>query len=213
MDLCAIQLPGRETRLAEPPIPDLHELIEALIPALAADLDRPFAFIGCSIGALIAFELARALRRIGGPQPGHLFVVSRPAPHLPPMGSRLAHLPDHQLLDTLRRAGAFPSAVMGDRAFLEMALPAWRMDLSLSDRYRYRAAVPFKYPISAFGGLSDHIVGRQVLVPWMSHTAERFELRMLPGNHVLPPASQTALMALVLEDLAPAARSPTPSRD
>jgi surfactin synthase thioesterase subunit len=207
LDLCAIQLPARETRLKETPIPDWHELIKALVTALSSELDRPFAFIGSSVGALVAFELARALRRIGNPQPNRLFVVGRPAPQLPPMGARLAHLPDRQLLDTLCRAGVFPSAVAGDRAFLEMTLPAWRMDLSLSDGYRYRAEVPFDFPISAVGGLSDPAVGRHMLVPWQSHTAARFELRMLPGGHMLPPSSQLALMRFVLGEIAP-----TPSR-
>jgi medium-chain acyl-[acyl-carrier-protein] hydrolase len=203
VDLCAIQLPGRETRLKEPPIAVWNKLIDALVSALAPEMDRPFVLFGYSLGALIAFELARALRRTGSPQPGHLFVVARPAPQLPPVGSRLAHLPDHQLLDTLSRAGAFPSPVAGDRAFLEMALPAWRMDLSLSEGYRYRAELPFEFPISTFGGLSDPTVGRHVLAPWESHTAERFELRMLPGGHMLPPPSQTALMKSILERIAP----------
>lgn len=203
LDLCAIQLPSRETRLKDPPIPDLHELLGALAPALAPELDRPFAFIGYSMGALIAFELARALRRNGSPQPRHLFVVARPAPQLPLIGTRLAHLPDRQLLDTLRRAGAFPSAVTGDRAFLEMALPAWRMDLSLSEGYRYRAELPFEFPISAFGGVSDLAVGRDALVAWKSHTAERFELRMLSGGHMLPPPSQIELIKFILEAFAP----------
>ncbi|HMA03559.1 MAG TPA: thioesterase domain-containing protein [Gemmatimonadaceae bacterium] len=203
VDLCAIQLPARETRLKEPPIAVWHDLMDALVPALAPELDLPFALFGYSLGALVAFEFARALRRTGNPRPSHLFVAARPAPQLPIMGSRVAHLPDHQLLDTLRRAGMFPDAVADDRAFLEMAIPTWRMDLSLNEGYRYRAEPPFEFPISAFGGLSDPMVGRHVLTPWETHTANRFEVHMLPGGHMLPPESQTALMKLILKGMEP----------
>src|SRR5438552_7109196 len=80
IEVCPVQLPGRETRFREPPYTRLAPLAEALGHALRPFLDRPFAFFGHSMGALVAFELTRWLRRAGGPQPAHLFVSACAAP-------------------------------------------------------------------------------------------------------------------------------------
>src|SRR5690349_236164 len=59
VEVSPVQLPGRETRFREPPFTRLGQLTEALAEALRPHLDRPFAFFGHSLGALVAFELAR----------------------------------------------------------------------------------------------------------------------------------------------------------
>jgi surfactin synthase thioesterase subunit len=83
VEVCSIQLPGREDRLREAPITSISLLVQALSYAIRPYLDRPFAFWGHSMGALIAFELARQLRREVMPEPGHLFVSGRGAPQVP----------------------------------------------------------------------------------------------------------------------------------
>src|SRR3546814_15358177 len=63
VDVLAVQPPGREGRLAEPLIADMTTLLDRLVAAIEPQLDRPFVFFGHSLGALVAFETARALRR------------------------------------------------------------------------------------------------------------------------------------------------------
>lgn len=82
VEVCLIQLPGRENRLDEPPCTDLEELLAALETALLPYLDKPFAFYGHSLGALLSFELAHRLSHRNKP-PTHLFVSACTAPHLP----------------------------------------------------------------------------------------------------------------------------------
>src|SRR5215472_1072852 len=63
VELCAVQLPGRETRLREKPFVRLPPLVRAVRESLRPYLHKPFAFFGHSMGALTSFELARELRR------------------------------------------------------------------------------------------------------------------------------------------------------
>jgi medium-chain acyl-[acyl-carrier-protein] hydrolase len=84
VEVCPIQLPGRENRLLEKPFSQLQPLVEALGEALLSYLDEPYAFFGHSMGALISFELTRLLRREGCVRlPERLLVSARCAPHLP----------------------------------------------------------------------------------------------------------------------------------
>ena len=80
IEVAAVQLPGREERLRETAFHDATELCVKLVDVLAPYFDRPFAFFGHSMGALVAFELARVLRKSGGPSPAHLFVSARRGP-------------------------------------------------------------------------------------------------------------------------------------
>ncbi|MEO8033728.1 MAG: alpha/beta fold hydrolase, partial [Acidobacteriota bacterium] len=63
IQLCAVQLPGRENRLGEPLYRSATDLVPALVSALRPFLDRPYAIFGHSMGGLLAFEAARQIRR------------------------------------------------------------------------------------------------------------------------------------------------------
>src|SRR5438445_1270817 len=65
IEVCAVQLPGREDRLRERPCTDLTSAAEELTPLLERSLDRPFASFGHSLAAPLAFEVARLLRARG----------------------------------------------------------------------------------------------------------------------------------------------------
>src|SRR5687767_7376567 len=61
VEVCAVQLPGRGTRMSEKPLSDLSQVVAEAARGLQNYFDRPFAFFGHSMGALISFELARQL--------------------------------------------------------------------------------------------------------------------------------------------------------
>src|SRR6202521_4801574 len=83
VEVCGVQLPGRANRLLEPAFTCIPDLLEELAPALLAVADRPFAFFGHSMGAIVAFELSRWLQRHKEVMPKHLFVSGRRAPQIP----------------------------------------------------------------------------------------------------------------------------------
>ena len=83
IQICPVQLPGRENRITESPFTRLSLLVDAMVEAFGPYFDVPFAFFGHSIWAKIAFELVRELRRKKGVQLVHLFVSGSRPPHIP----------------------------------------------------------------------------------------------------------------------------------
>src|SRR5262249_19507520 len=81
IEICGVQLPGRGARFGEAPFKRLSQILDALTENLRGAFDLPFAFFGHCMGALIAFELARRLRREGR-EPLHLIVSALPPPQL-----------------------------------------------------------------------------------------------------------------------------------
>jgi medium-chain acyl-[acyl-carrier-protein] hydrolase len=183
IDLSAINLPGRGARLFEAPLAGVGPVIQALIPHLTPHLDRPFAFFGHSMGALLAFELARELRRRKGPSPVHLFLSAHRAPQLPPESEPIHTLDDQAFKEELRQLNGTPPSVLENDELMQLLLPALRADFATCETYTYEPAPPLDIPITAFGGTEDPDVSEEALSAWRLQTTRSFSLRRLPGDH------------------------------
>jgi medium-chain acyl-[acyl-carrier-protein] hydrolase len=201
IEVCPVHLPGRERRWNEPLITQIVPLVEALADALYPHLlDRPFAFFGHSMGALISFELARELRRQHAPSPVHLFVSGRQAPQLGAIAPPIHQLPEAEFIEALRRYQGTPDAVLRNAEIMQMLMPILRADFSVCETYVYANEEPLNCPISAFGGLQDDHANSESLVGWQSQTHSSFKLQMFAGNHFfLHDASELLLQSITQE--------------
>ncbi len=201
VDLCPVQLPGRETRLTEPPFTRLTPLVRAAAEALRPYMDRPFAFFGHSLGALVSFELARYLRRQGGPFPLHLFVSGHQAPQLPRRDPPIYNLPEPAFVEKLRQMNGMPEEVLQHDELRELLLPILRADFEVYDTYVYEPDVPLECPISAYGGLRDRYVSREDLEAWREQTSGAFTVRMFPGDHFYLNTDRPLLLRVLAQEL------------
>jgi medium-chain acyl-[acyl-carrier-protein] hydrolase len=201
VELCAIQLPGRETRLRERPFNKLLPLIQVLVKTLVPYFDRPFVFFGHSVGALISFELTRQLRRQNISCPFHLFVSGRRAPQIPSPTPPTHNLPDPEFIKELHRLNGTPEAVIRCEELMEMFLPVLRADFSMNETYAYKAADPLGCPITAFGGLDDPKARRNELVAWRDQTQAGFKLQLFFGDHFFIKPNLKLLLKIVSEDM------------
>jgi medium-chain acyl-[acyl-carrier-protein] hydrolase len=158
-------------------------------------LERPFALFGHSMGALLAFELARELRRIDAPAPVLLAVSGHRAPHIPPDMEPIGRLPHDAFLERLARLGGIRDEVLDNRELTLTLLPAVRADLMAVEGYRYAPNDPLGCPIAAFGGLHDRVVRATDVGAWRKHTAASFTLTMLGGGHFFVHSKGPAILA------------------
>ena len=201
VEVCPVQLPGRGTRLMEPPFTRLSPLIQALAEALFPLLDKPFAFFGHSLGALVSFELARQLRREYAVQPVRLFISADRAPQIPNRDPPIHNLPEGEFLVELRRLNGTPREVLEDEELRQIMLPLLRADFAVYETYGYSTEPPLNCPISAFGGSQDHRVSRSDLEAWRDQTSVSFSLRMFPGDHFFLNTTQPVLLRVLSQEL------------
>ncbi len=201
IELCAVQLPGRENRMRESPFMHFTSLMEALAEALQPYLTVPFALYGHSMGALISFGLARQLRRQGHPLPVHLFLSSYRAPHLPYPGPLLHTLPEPELVQILLRLNGTKREVLENMELRQFLLPIMRADFSVCETYRHVEEEPLSCPITVFGGLQDTRVQHNDLIAWQEHTRSTFSLRMLPGDHFFLQPMYLSLLRMITQNL------------
>ncbi|MCU1272604.1 MAG: Thioesterase, partial [Bryobacterales bacterium] len=205
--LVPARLPGRETRLAEPPFDSMEPLIEALAEAISPQLEKPFAFFGHSLGAVIAFELARWLQTRGRPLPRALFVSGARAPQF-----RRGHVPppppsDDELLQELKRLEGISRDLLDNQELLQLALPILRADTAIYRNYIYADAPPLDCDIRAYGGNDDRRITRSEIEAWSEQTTRSFSCEMFPGGHFFIRSHEAEFLKALSSDLSRITRS------
>lgn len=180
-----VQPPGRESRLREAPYERMEPLVGELATImLAVAGTRPYAVYGHSLGALVAFETLREVRRLGGSEPVHLFVSGCVAPQYTDNdGPSVAKAPLADLVRKLRELGGTPEWLLSDRTVLEMILPAVRADLSVKESYAYRPEQPLAVPVTVIASTRDPQAPHELQGRWRDQTTAAFRLYTLAGGH------------------------------
>lgn len=197
-----VVLPGRESRWSERAFVRMEQLIEPLCDAVAPHLDRPFALFGHSIGAVVAYEVARRCRE----SPLLLFVSARRAPHLPARRPPIHDLPREQFLAELGRLNGTDASLLRESALLEALLPGLRADFELNDTYVPSSITPLAMPISAFAGDRDPLVNVDEMRRWGELTTREFGLRVFEGDHFYLTGGRVELLDAIRRDIARAMR-------
>ncbi|GAA2083655.1 hypothetical protein GCM10009801_44250 [Streptomyces albiaxialis] len=186
VEVLAVRMPGRETRIREPLVADLPTLVERVADGVADVLEgRPYAFYGHSVGSLVAYELTLLRRARGLPEPEGLTLSGYPAPHLR-TPDPLHEEPDDTLLEFLRERDYVPELLLTQKGFMEMLLPILRADFALAGGYRpgaYGVEEPLSCPVHAFGGGDDPFVTPKELAGWGDLTRGEFTSEIFPGGH------------------------------
>lgn len=201
VEVCPIQLPGRDNRLSETLFTNILSPVNALAQGLSPYLDKPFAFFGHSLGAIIAFELARELRSAYGLEPAILFASARRAPHLVNRAPITYNLPEPEFKQELSRLSGTPGDVLKDPELMQLVMPILRADFQISETYVYSAEPALSCPITALGGLKDSDVTPRDLEAWREHTVASFGLKMLPGDHFFLRTYESALLEILSAEL------------
>lgn len=213
VEVAPVQLPGREDRILEEPCVDP----DATAYTLARSVSGPYALFGHSMGARLAFEVARRLRAAGARPPEVLYVSGCRAPDVLADGplDGLSRVDDNELLARLRAGGGLPDEVTAEPELLELLLPSLRADFTWLDDYTYREAAPLPVPIVGFAGDQDRAAPVEQMRGWRRHTSAGFALHLLPGGHFFIRDQLPALVALIQASLpggGPAASAGSPAR-
>lgn len=192
IEVHTVQYPGREDRIIEAPEPDMACLAGCAAAALDGSDDRPLALFGHSMGAAVAYEVARLLDR----EPVHLFASGRHSPgEVVPGGVHLRD--DAGLVADLARLGGTGAGLLAMPEVLEVVLPAVRNDYRLIETYHELPGRRLGCPVTALIGTEDPEVDAGQARRWAAHTTGPFDLVELPGAHFYLDARRTEVLDVV----------------
>ncbi|MER7577586.1 alpha/beta fold hydrolase [Streptomyces sp. NPDC126514] len=179
-EVWGVQAPGRGSRIAEQPLTAMADLVQTLLAEVR--FQEPFVFFGHSLGALVAYETAHALRLRARAQPQSIVVSACTPPDRPRDRAAVSGLDDRALLAVIeQRYGGLPPEVTADRELWQLVLPYYRADFALFENYRYRSRPPLDVPLHVVGG--DQDIPEPLLSQWARQTTGPFTLQTLSGGH------------------------------
>jgi surfactin synthase thioesterase subunit len=207
IEVLAVQYPGREDRVGEPCVSSMADLADQIHAALGSSLPETFAFFGHSMGAILAFEVARRMAREEGRGPAHLFLSGRPAP--PRHRHRnLRQAPESVLVAELRSLGATDPRILQDSEMLELILSAIRADYTASETYQFEPGPALSCDITAMTGDRDLRNTIEDAAAWSAHTTGAFDLRVYPGGHFYLDECRAPVLQVISSSLAGSTTSP-----
>ena len=174
------KLPGRESRLKDPPFEVLSELVDHILPEIEPLMRQPVAFLGHSMGAMLAYEIAHRMRNLG---PEVLFLSACRPPTSMSTEAKLHEMPTEQMLDELVERYGTGNTTSDERALMQLLANTIRADLKMLENRVHAEYPPLDCPIVALGGVNDGLVNRTELSKWQDETTGHFRVRMFPGGH------------------------------
>ncbi|MEU6556635.1 alpha/beta fold hydrolase [Streptomyces sp. NPDC046915] len=199
VDVLAIQYPGRQDRRHEPCVDSIHGLADALAEELDGWFDRPVTFFGHSMGASLAYEVARRFEERGTVLHG-LFASGRRAPSTV-REERVHLLDDDGLIEDISRLSGTDTQVLGDPEILRMILPSIRADYRAAETYRYTPGPLLTCPLTALTGDDDPQVTLDEAGAWAEHTSGPFDLKVYPGGHFYLNSQAPAVLSALKSHL------------
>ncbi|GLW02308.1 alpha/beta fold hydrolase [Streptomyces lavendulae] len=201
LDVVSVQYPGRQDRRHEPGITDIGAYADALTSALLPWADKPLAFFGHSMGAVLAFEVTRRLERDHGVDPVRVFASGRRSPSS--FRHETVHLRDDDgIVAEMRELSGTDAAILGDEEILRMVLPAIRSDYTAIENYRAAAGETIGAPITVLTGESDPRTSGEEAEAWEAHTRGEFAIHRFSGGHFFLARHQPRILKIVSEEIA-----------
>ncbi len=179
----ALKLPGREARFSAPLISNLEQLVETLAPLVHALMDKPCVFFGHSMGALIAFELARYIEIHYQKSIELLIVSAYRSPERKSKKRQLHTLSDHEFVRELMAYGGTTSQILVHKETMQLLLPMLRSDFKLHETHHFNPSPSLSSPIHAFYGREDEFATQEEVQGWSKYTTKEFKLSAFDGDH------------------------------
>ncbi|MBK6522729.1 MAG: thioesterase [Sphingobacteriaceae bacterium] len=187
IEVCAVQLPGREERGDEKPFDNIQDLVKKFTEVAEPLLTTPIAFYSHSSGAGIALELSRYLRKEKDVTPVRFIVGGWRAPHLVSPFKFLDAIKDDEVykeknipnIKNHLRSLEIPDSVIDNEQVFNEMLPSLRADILLGKNYTYKDAEPLSCPLTAVAGLQDTVFTVEQLKGWEKHTTGDFTFKLL----------------------------------
>jgi medium-chain acyl-[acyl-carrier-protein] hydrolase len=206
IELRTILLPGRESRFRERPFDRMASLVAALADALASELAPPYSLFGHSMGALVAFELARELRRRRLSSPDVLIVSGRRTPDLMVDERPLHLLPDQAFVAEIQaRYGGIPQVILEEPELMELFLPTLKADFAVFETYRFTPEPPLPCRLAFYGGDQDPQSAPAASEGWARLVSGPARRRIFPGGHFYLAEQRDAVADAIDADLLVAA--------
>jgi acyl transferase domain-containing protein/surfactin synthase thioesterase subunit len=197
-ELVLVEMPGRGRRMEETPYVDFKTFMSDIMPLITGLLDKPYIFLGHSMGGMIAYEISRELRRRKIALPETLFISSTSG-----LGAYDKKQVDYTLSneELVQMYPHLDINNIGDVEIQSLLINILRADLQFLYHYEFVREEPLNIPIVAIHGNEDERVKRHQMEEWEKETAASFKLIDRSGGHRYIEQDAVFVAQLVQEEI------------
>jgi surfactin synthase thioesterase subunit len=200
VDVISLQYPGRQDRRHEPCVADIETLADQLADELRTLPAKQTVLFGHSMGAVLAFEVARRLEDAGAWSPSSVVASGRRSPSS--WREETVHrLGDDGVIAEIKALNGTSAALFDDDEILRMAMPSIRNDYRAVEVYRSAPDRTIACPIVVLVGDVDPKTTVAEARDWQRHTTGGCRVRVLPGGHFFLVQQHQAVYAELSAEL------------
>lgn len=200
-NLYAVQYPMRENRICDEMSENIQELAREIVLENTELFQAPFLLFGHSLGGIIAYETACAVRDILNEAPEVLYISGAMPPFKSDRVKKTSHLSKEQFLEVIKDYEGTPEELFLDPAFEEYYLPILRADFGLLERYQWKENKPLSCPIQCFGGNRDETASKTDCMKWSQMTQSYFDYFEFDGSHFFIDQHKSVIQHMIIENM------------
>ena len=204
LNFIPLEYPGRGMRINEPLLTDTRAIVDDLYERIKHEVEgKRYALFGHSMGALIAFLLARKLRNCGRDLPVHVFLTGTSGPSALSREQKQRHLLDKdEFIAAVKEMGGLPDEILENEEMLEYFEPILRADFAAVETYRYVEEPPLKIRFTIVTGTEEDMSDEDIDL-WRKESGDPVKFHKLPGGHFFVLNYVAEMQALITRELLP----------
>lgn len=216
IELCPVELAGRGRRMSEPLYQSIKDAVGDVFRIIKPQIHgNAYALFGHSMGALIAFELAKRIRKENFPSPAHLFISGKEAPHMRRREEKLFHrYPDEKFKEEVMKLGGTGFDIFSNPKLLDLILPVLKNDFVITETYDHTQPIePFDIDFTLFIGKDDDLeLTPEEVTGWQEHTRGICTIHYFPGDHFFIQKQSARVVEMIDRQLSSSIKKVAPPK-
>lgn len=201
IELWAVQLPGREDRIQEAFYDDVEVVIKELHNVIGEKMDTPFLLFGHSMGAILAYEFAKRLKKYDSKEPEHLYLSGRAAVKDSSKQKQFTSMSERELEWMAIHKLGTSDIIMEQPELKKIFLRTLHADFKMIEAYHASEGNKLTCPVSVFYGLSDDSYMEEQYREWSSVTEGTFKSEAFEGGHQFINENTESVIQAILKDI------------
>lgn len=203
IEVVGIQYPGHGNRISEKPYSSSIDIVNELLNNIFNAQTKPFALFGHSMGAMIAFDLAKRLVTSSEQKPIHLFISGLAPPQLRKTKSFIKNRTRNELINFIEQLGGTHSEILSHKELMDIILPALKSDFQIADNWFVEDTFDLSIPLTILGGDTDNEIPEDSLIYWSAYTTKKTTIKIYSGNHFFINSNKYQILNDIYTQLIP----------
>lgn len=200
INFCSLEFPGRGSRLKEPLVYRMEQLVDDLTGSIGGS-ERPYALFGHSMGAIVGYLILHRKLRSKAMMPVCFIASGNDGPSHCPHKERIHQVPEGEFAEAMKAYGGLPPGLLEDDSLMRFFQPILRADFEVYETYVHQIRPKLPCAITVLCGVQDNTCSKEGLASWQDESEQRINRIELAGDHFFIYKQPERISFIISEEL------------